>query len=232
MKSFIMMGQSNMAGRGEFDDVPEIENPLCSMFRMGRWQKMSEPINPDRAIFGTIWHSGRSLAASFADCYAKKYKEQIGLIPCADGGTSINQWLPGKPNFNYAMAMAELAKASSDICGILWHQGETDCARGELSDYFDKLALVINTARKNISDDTLPVIMGELSENENTENRETHILFNKRLHDFADGMSNITVVSSAELTMKPDRHHFDSKSLRIFGERYFEAYEKLTEVKE
>ena len=36
--SFLMIGQSNMAGRGEFADVEPIRNDLCYMLRMGRWQ--------------------------------------------------------------------------------------------------------------------------------------------------------------------------------------------------
>lgn len=89
--SFLMIGQSNMAGRGDLADVEPIENDLCFMLRMGRWQRMSEPINPDRGICAEF-QPGASLAASFADCAAKEFNTRIGLIPCADGGTSIAQW--------------------------------------------------------------------------------------------------------------------------------------------
>ena len=43
MKAFLMIGQSNMAGRGDFGEVEEIKNPLCRMLRNGRWIPMSEP---------------------------------------------------------------------------------------------------------------------------------------------------------------------------------------------
>ena len=66
MKAFLMIGQSNMAGRGDFGEVPPIENPNCFMLRNGRWIPMSEPINPDRSPF-IYFHSGIGLAASFAD---------------------------------------------------------------------------------------------------------------------------------------------------------------------
>ena len=51
IRSYLLIGQSNMAGRGDIGSVPPIQNKNCLMLRMGRWQKMSEPINPDRAIF-------------------------------------------------------------------------------------------------------------------------------------------------------------------------------------
>ena len=72
MKAFLMIGQSNMAGRGDFGEVAQIDNPLCKMLRNGRFIPMREPINPDRGIFD-YFHSGVGLAASFADEYAKHY---------------------------------------------------------------------------------------------------------------------------------------------------------------
>ena len=66
-----------MAGRGDFGEVAQIDNPLCKMLRNGRFIPMREPINPDRGIFD-YFHSGVGLAASFADEYAKHYGEEIG----------------------------------------------------------------------------------------------------------------------------------------------------------
>ena len=120
-----MIGQSNMAGRGDFGEVAEIQNPLCKMLRNGRWIPMREPINPDRGIFD-YFHSGVGLAASFADAYAKHFNEEIGLIPCADGGTMLAEWQPGEILYDHAVAMAKLAQRSAEIVGILWHQGESD----------------------------------------------------------------------------------------------------------
>lgn len=48
--SFLMVGQSNMAGRGFLKDVPPICNERIKMLRNGRWQIMTEPINFDRPL--------------------------------------------------------------------------------------------------------------------------------------------------------------------------------------
>lgn len=87
MKSVLMIGQSNMAGRGFINEVPMICNERIQMLRNGKWQMMTEPINYDRPI------SGVSLAGSFAAMWCMENKEeQIGLIPCAEGGSSIDDW--------------------------------------------------------------------------------------------------------------------------------------------
>lgn len=42
--SFLLIGQSNMAGRGFLDEVPPIHDERIKMLRNGRWQVMAEPI--------------------------------------------------------------------------------------------------------------------------------------------------------------------------------------------
>lgn len=37
VQSILMIGQSNMAGRGAIKDVEPIKNGKCFMLRMGRW---------------------------------------------------------------------------------------------------------------------------------------------------------------------------------------------------
>ena len=42
MKSVLMIGQSNMAGRGFLNEVPMICNERIQMLRNGRWQMMAD----------------------------------------------------------------------------------------------------------------------------------------------------------------------------------------------
>ena len=98
--SFLLVGQSNMAGRGDLTKENAITAPDCFMLRMGRWQEMSEPINVDRAVVeGAVPRSGANLAASFAAQLQKETGAKIGLIPCADGGTRISQCCLTMPCF-------------------------------------------------------------------------------------------------------------------------------------
>ena len=229
--SFLMAGQSNMAGRGDFGEVAEIRNPLCYMLRMGRWQPMSEPINPDRAVFGIRFHSGISPAASFADCYTKEFGLPVGLIPCADGGAGIAEWLPGELLFEHAVMQCNLAKKTSDIKGILWHQGESDCKNiSDFNAYENRLIEVINALRKEIGDKNLPVLIGEISYeiSQSWKMESRNIEFNKRLPEIIRKIPNSVIVSSKGLALKSDGIHFTSKSCREFGERYFKAYLHLT----
>ena len=224
IRSFLMIGQSNMAGRGEFRDVEPIENPDCFMLRMGRWQQMYEPINPDRDIFKIKYHNGVSLAASFADELQKLSGDRIGLIPCADGGTSIDQWMPGEVLFDHAVMMTRLAMRSSTFSGFLWHQGEADSYEGKLEVYQEKFITMISAMRRELGAEDLPVIIGELSEDIERLEKPNIIKMNENFHKIASVLPHCAVVSSKGLTLKDDRLHFNAVSLREFGKRYFHAY--------
>lgn len=228
--SFLMIGQSNMAGRGDFGEVEPISNPMCYMLRMGSWQKMSEPINPDRAIFDTGFHSGVNLAASFADRFAKYFNKKIGLIPCADGGTSISQWQPGEVLFDHAVLMTKLAMRSSSLGGIIWHQGESDCRDERFPLYKERFVRMIEEIRKELDAEELPFIFGELSENISSKWKvgDYPQRMNELFREIEESVPNCRLVSAKDLVLKPDGLHFNSSALREFGNRYFDKYLHFT----
>lgn len=165
MKSFLMMGQSNMAGRGAIGDVEPISNPYAYMLRMGKWRPMSEPINVDRPIdySGNITiYSGVGPAASFADSYAKYYNEKVGLIPCADGGSSLEDWRVDGQLFLHALYQAKLAMNISELCGIIWHQGEAECKELECATTYRERFLAIMDELQARLGVRLPIVVGEL----------------------------------------------------------------------
>ena len=231
MKSFLMLGQSNMAGRGDFGEVAQIDNPLCKMLRNGHFIPMREPINPDRGIFD-YFHSGVGLAASFADEYAKHFNEEIGLIPCADGGTMLAEWQPGEILYDHAVAQARLAQRSSEIVGILWHQGESDSNEKEKAEtYRARFLYMISSLLKDLSlpEDT-PIVMGELGEFVSFYKDGTYTYYkdiNATFHALAEEKESFAVASAEGLPCKADGIHFTSAAYRELGIRYFKEYLKI-----
>ena len=127
--SFLLIGQSNMAGRGLLCEALEIDTTRIYTLRNGRFQTMFRPICPDRVACGV------NLAESFAESYAKKNDVDVGLICAADGGSHLDLWMPGTLLFDHAVAQAKLAARSSTIMGVLWPQGESDCTPEKNSPY-------------------------------------------------------------------------------------------------
>ena len=72
----LLIGQSNMAGRGLMGEVAPLENARIEMLRDGEWQPASEPLHTDKET------AGIGLAMSFAAEYLKTSPDvHVGLIP-------------------------------------------------------------------------------------------------------------------------------------------------------
>ena len=110
MQSILLIGQSNMAGRGFLHQVTPICDERIWMLRNGRWQMMAEPIHFDRSVAGV------GPAASFAQAWCAAHAgEQIGLIPCAEGGSSIDAWSPDGTVLRHAVSDARYAMEQTTL---------------------------------------------------------------------------------------------------------------------
>lgn len=229
MKSILMIGQSNMAGRGFINEVPMICNERILMLRNAGWQMMAEPINYDRP------NAGIGLAGSFAAMWCMEHEgEQIGLIPCAEGGSSLDDWAVDKNLFKNAVIQAGFAMQDSELIGILWHQGESDSYGGGYQTYYKKLQVIIESLRKELNAFEVPLIIGGLGDflgkNGFGLNCTEYELVNKQLLKFAREQENSCFVTAEGLTPNPDGIHMDAVSQRRFGVRYYEAFVKREHV--
>ncbi len=156
--------------------------------------------------------------------------KRVGLIPCADGGTKIVQWLPGEILFDHAVMMANLAMRTSEFGGIIWHQGESDCMNEfDIEKYRERFLCTMTEMRKALGAEDKPLIIGEISENITSEWKvgDNPPKFNKLLHELTLEIPNCRIASAKGLDLKPDGIHFNSASLRELGKRYFNEYKEF-----
>lgn len=223
--SFLMIGQSNMAGRGIASEVPPIENGCCFVLRNGIFRPMHYPVNFDR------FFSGLNLCESFADTYQRENNVEVGLIPAADGGSTMDQWHEGEILFDHACYLAELASRTSEIKGILWHQGEAECAPALYSTYEERLTAMIEAMRKRLGMPDVPFLVGGLGDFLKdcplSPNLSNYVHVNEALRAVASKVKNVGFVSAEGLGANGDNLHFNSKALREFGIRYYEGYKAL-----
>ena len=225
--SFLLIGQSNMAGRGLREEEIWVDTTHIKTLRNGKWQQMFRPINPD------CWTSGANLAESFAEKYAATYGVDVGLICCAYGGSSLDQWKPGGLLFDNAVNQARLASRTSTIAGVLWHQGEQDCHPELAATYRERFEKMMQEFRRQLDLYDVPFLVGEigdfLPEGALVERcrLDNYKAVNKALAEIAANNEMTGLVSAAGLTSNADKLHFNSPSLYEFGLRYFAQFEKL-----
>ncbi|MEH2998818.1 sialate O-acetylesterase [Bacillus pumilus] len=231
MKSLLLIGQSNMAGRGFKHEVPPIYNERIMMLRNGRWQMMTEPIHFDRPVAGV------GLAASFAEAWCKDHEgEKIGLIPCAEGGSSIDEWSLDGALFRHAINEAKFAKENSELVGILWHQGESDSQDGKYKEYYEKIQRLFHELRTELSVPNIPLLIGGLGDYLGKlafgAGCVEYQRINEELQKYAHHNENCYYVTAKGLISNPDGIHINAMSQRIFGIRYYEAFRKKEHIHE
>ena len=159
------------------------------------------------------------------------YGVTAGLIPCADGGTSLAQWAPGGLLYDHAVAMARLAMRTSHLVGILWHQGEGDCAPVPSPTFSTRLTALIESLRRDLGAPEIPFIIGALgdflADRTESPNLAYYPAINARMEEVASTVPNCAFVPAHGLTANEDNLHFNAASLHAFGLRYFDAFTPL-----
>ena len=141
LQLYLLMGQSNMAGRGKLGPEDQTPHPRVLVFTLqNQWEPAIEPITHDKpAILGV----GPGLAFGKAMA-GKQPGVTIGLVPCAFGGTPLKRWQRGGDLYSNAVHRATLAMRDGTLAGILWHQGEADAASStNANTYAERLAQMI-----------------------------------------------------------------------------------------
>ena len=220
MHIYLLIGQSNMAGRGvmvEGDDAP-VAN-VVRLNEQEEWEPAGHPLHRD------LETAGVGVGIDFA----RRMLEQgdaasIGLVPCAVGGTPLSRWVKGADLYEEAIRRTKIAMQHGPLNGALWHQGESDTGTTELADsYAARLDRMISDLRADLDAPHLPFIVGELCRVE-----PQHSLckygdtVNAALKSLPDRVPDTGWVSSEGLTHKGDYVHFNADSLRRLGRRYAE----------
>ncbi|WP_207396698.1 sialate O-acetylesterase [Bremerella alba] len=230
---FLLVGQSNMAGRGKVTPDDQQENPKVLMLnQQGKWVPAVDPLHFDKPRV-----VGVGLGRTFGMEVSQSNPDiTIGLIPCAVGGSPIESWEPGAWDaptkshpYDDAMKRANEALKSGQLAGILWHQGESDSRPERAKVYEQKLRELIARFRKELGGNDVPFIIGQLGQFEENPWNEAKAKVDQAHKNIAKSDKKVEFVESDGLTHKGDKVHFNAESYREFGKRYAKAYSEVTE---
>src|ERR1035437_7729706 len=225
---YLLMGQSNMAGRGQIGAEDKTPHPRVFLFTLqNKWEPAVEPVTRDKPGMlgiGPGLAFGKAMAATDPGL-------TIGLVPCAVGGTPLKRWERTGDLYSNAVQRARLAMREGTLKGIIWHQGESDSgAATNANSYGDRLSRMIQDIRADLGAPELPFVVGQIGE---------------FLYDRGPGHAAYTRVVNAALAALPERVpatacapsrglkdkgdvlHFDAASQREFGRRYAAAMLRL-----
>lgn len=230
---FLLVGQSNMAGRGKVEAEDKTPHPRVLMLnKAGEWVPAVDPLHFDKSAAGV------GLGTTFGKLVAEANPDiTVGLIPCAVGGSPIDSWQPGEfyePTKSHpwddALRRAKLAQEKGELKAMLWHQGESDSSTKLAAGYGGKLRKLVKDFRTELHAD-VPFFVGQLGQFDDVPWTADRKIVDQAHRDLAKQEPTVTFIPSDGLKHKGDKVHFDSASLREFGKRYATAYLSHGKVK-
>jgi len=235
---FLLMGQSNMKGRGKVPPNQESNPRIVTMqMKNDQWVVARDPLHVDGRVdrIDGSSNAGVGPGLSFAQVLAAKEPDvMIGLIPCAVGGSKVSQWQKGVPRSLYdeALRRAKLAlkegpPGRTRLCGALWLQGESDAKEALYPQYQEKFLKVVDTLRADLGIQDLPFIactIGSfIAKKEKAYPRVKEI--NEVLMDLPAQRPHTACVDARDLTGSiGDNLHYNTESQQTIGPRYAEKY--------
>lgn len=177
---WVLAGQSNMQGAGRLPN-PVQPDPRVWVFDMARsWRPAVDPVHvladsPDRvhnpgppdpenefamALAAVLANFGGSVAPSFGNEFVARTGVPVGMIACAHGATSMQQWDPllrdeGGDSL-YGSMLLSVKAAGGRVAGVLWYQGESDVDGDDPLRYRGRMRDFVSAVRSDLADPGLP----------------------------------------------------------------------------
>jgi hypothetical protein len=230
MDLYLLIGQSNMAGRGAVESQDQQKVPHVFMLnKENQWVPAVDPIHFDKKQAGV--GPGRTFGIMMAK---QDPSVKIGLIPCAVGGTSIRKWVPGAEDaktethpYDDMLVRLRAAMQSGTVKGILWHQGEADGKMGERGTYEAALIELIERVRTECGNPEIPFVIGQLGRFKERPWSAGRSKVDAAQRNVAQTVPHCAFASSEGLEDRGDLTHFSAAAARELGKRFAEKMVEL-----
>lgn len=238
---YLLMGQSNMKGRGFMPEVPANDPRIIMMhLKDDQWYVARHPLHltGEAKTFAGADNAGVGAGLAFAQSVAAADSTaRIGLIPCAVGGTSIKRWQKGADLYENAIRRAKLAleqtqAAGGSIKGILWLQGEADSKPGSIEQYPAQLNALVDALRADLALPALPFIAATIIEPNTERAADVRKNMNAILLNLPKQRPSTDCVDARDImTTIGDNVHYDTAAQEEIGRRFAAKFLELTKAR-
>lgn len=222
---YFLIGQSNMAGRGYFNEALGDFNPVENAYLFTpeySWETAVNPMNRYSSRRKEISMQRISPAYGFAINLVNRVQQPIGLIVNAMGGSSMAQWTKGNAEGLYEAALIRALEAQrwGEFKAIVWHQGESNSGASSVPNYPNQLKTMVQNYRMDLNESDLYFVAGELAYWRGEGTGST--AFNNMIRTISSFIDNADYVSADGLTplINESDPHFDRESNIELGKRY------------
>lgn len=234
---YILAGQSNMSGRGLLSELPTFSyaSRVYVYSNAGSWVAGAEPVDSatnqvDSVSADNDAASGPSMA--FADAMVSITGRDVGLVPCAKGGSTMAEWRRDWRRtslYGSCLARAREAEKAGTIRGLIFYQGEADTTDlTNATEWPSRFAEFVSAFRADIGIHDLPVVFTQLGPEPNIEPYVKWGRVQLSQQELADAqIPNLAMVSASDLPVQVDKLHLTTAGYVVLGKRYAKAMHGL-----
>jgi sialate O-acetylesterase len=146
----------------------------------------------------------------------------VGLIPCAHGGTRIDQWDPSRKADGgqslYGSLMRSISLAGGKVKGVLWYQGESDADTERAAAYPQVFADFIAALRSDLERADLPFYAVQIGRVVRDGDPKPWNAVQEAQRLLPDRVGNAAVVAVIDLELD-DLIHVGTQGLKRAGQR-------------
>jgi hypothetical protein len=235
---FILAGQSNMVGRGRYDDLPAGERAL-----------------PDNVTFhqvalnSNLRHVQGQLGPEYgmAHTLAPSYTGETLVVKYAVDASSLLDWAPrwdaaraeitGNPHFgplyHSLLGFVDQVQAARETpclpAAVLWMQGERDARFLEAGrEYEQNLEALIRRLRLDLDTPGLPFLLGRI--NPPADHYPAVGEVQRAQAAVAQRLDGVVLILTEGLAKQPDELHYNTAGQIELGKRFAEAYLQIDEA--
>jgi hypothetical protein len=226
---FLLIGQSNMSGRGLPATYQEKSDDGVFVFcsKQNQWQHARDPLQPiNDPIFSVNADrvGGIGPSVTFAKTLSDRLAENIGIVLCAKGGTGIASWDSSGEMYREAVRRVSIASKSSRIVGICIYVGESDTAsEANALLWASRFENLVNNLRNDLGAD-LPVVFAQLASISSSRRafKEHGYVAWELLKKIQENLilSRCAMVKTEDLSLNEDGLHLDGIAQRELGRRF------------
>ena len=195
---WVLAGQSNMEGVGDLVNTTAPHEMVHNFDLADHWAVAEDPLHtlpsaadrvhwrrnpqgqPERldgdAIrnFVAARKKGAGLGLPFAVEMVRRTGVPVGLLSCAHGGTSMDQWDPALKEKGgdslYGSMLRRIHAAGGKLAGVLWYQGESDANPKAAAAFQTKFERFVQAMRSDLGQAELPFYYVQIGRHVNATN--------------------------------------------------------------
>ncbi len=243
---WVLAGQSNMEGVGNLVAVEGPEDRVRSFDQTDKWVQAVEPLHrlvdatdrvhwrknkegqPEKLTgqaleeYVTNRKKGAGMGLPFAKQILLRTGIPIGLVPCAHGGTSMDQWSPELKDKQgdslYGATLRRVIAVGGRVKGILWYQGESDANPKAAPEYSAKMEKLIAAFRQDFAQPELPFYYVQIGRHVNYTNGAEWNMVQEAERKLESRIPHIGMVPAADLSLD-DGIHVSTPDLKRLARR-------------